>query len=66
MIPQRHTVLGALLALLCATAPMAKSLVVGDPAPDFKATTLDGKKLTLADFKGQVLIINFWATWCAP
>jgi cytochrome c biogenesis protein CcmG, thiol:disulfide interchange protein DsbE len=66
MISQRQTVLCALLALLYATTPMAKNLVVGDPAPDFTATTLDGKKLTLADFKGQVLIINFWATWCTP
>ena len=27
---------------------------------------LDGRKLTLDDFKGQVLVINFWATWCGP
>jgi peroxiredoxin len=45
---------------------MDKRLVVGKPAPDFKVTTLDGKQLTLADFKGQVLVLNFWATWCGP
>jgi cytochrome oxidase Cu insertion factor (SCO1/SenC/PrrC family) len=32
------------------------------PAPNFQVTTFDGKKLTLADFKGEVLVINFWAT----
>jgi thiol-disulfide isomerase/thioredoxin len=45
---------------------MSVKLVVGKPAPDFKVITLDGKELTLADFKGQVLILNFWATWCGP
>jgi thiol-disulfide isomerase/thioredoxin len=35
-------------------------------APDFQVTTVDGRTLSLADFKGQVLVINFWATWCAP
>jgi thiol-disulfide isomerase/thioredoxin len=36
------------------------------PAPDFQVTTFDGRKLTLADFKGQVVVLNFWATWCGP
>jgi peroxiredoxin len=36
------------------------------PAPDFQATTAAGEKRTLADFKGQVLVINYWATWCTP
>jgi len=35
-------------------------------APDFRATTFDGRTLTMADYKGQVLILNFWATWCKP
>ncbi len=44
----------------------SKTPVIGEPAPDFQVTTFDGKKLTLGDFKGQVLILNFWATWCGP
>jgi thiol-disulfide isomerase/thioredoxin len=44
----------------------AKDPVVDKAAPDFKATSFDGRKLSLADYKGQVLILNFWATWCAP
>jgi len=36
------------------------------PAPDFKITDLQGKTLSLADYKGKVLVINFWATWCPP
>jgi cytochrome c biogenesis protein CcmG/thiol:disulfide interchange protein DsbE len=39
---------------------------VDAPAPDFHVTTFDGRKLSLADFKGQVVVLNFWATWCGP
>jgi peroxiredoxin len=35
-------------------------------APDFKIQDLQGRTLTLADYKGKVLVINFWATWCPP
>lgn len=39
---------------------------VGDPALDFTLQDLDGNSYTLSDLKGQPIIINFWATWCAP
>ena len=38
----------------------------GQPAPDFTVETLDGETLRLADLKGQVVLVNFWATWCPP
>jgi peroxiredoxin len=37
-----------------------------EPAPDFAVATLDGDTVRLADLHGQVVLVNFWATWCAP
>lgn len=42
------------------------SLVVGKPAPDFTLGTLDGTEVSLSQFRGQPVLINFWASWCAP
>lgn len=39
---------------------------VGSIAPDFTARELDGTPITLADLKGEVVLLNIWATWCAP
>jgi peroxiredoxin len=41
-------------------------LHVGDEAPDFTASTLDGKQIRLKDLRGKVVLLDFWATWCAP
>lgn len=38
----------------------------GDPAPDFELATLSGETARLSDFRGRPVILNFWATWCAP
>src|SRR5215475_3035587 len=38
----------------------------GDVAPDFTLQALDGKNTRLSDFRGQAVLLNFWATWCAP
>ena len=36
------------------------------PAPDFKFPALDGKMVSLSDYKGKVVLVNIWATWCPP
>jgi peroxiredoxin/tetratricopeptide (TPR) repeat protein len=54
-----HAILAA--AALALTGPQ-----VGSPAPDFHLTTLEGKHVALADFRGKTLVLNDWATWCPP
>lgn len=38
----------------------------GTAAPDYKFKDADGKSMTVADLKGDVVVLNLWATWCAP
>src|SRR5437867_12994290 len=41
-------------------------LVVGMTAPDFRLPDLQGKTQRLSDYRGKVVFLNFWATWCKP
>ena len=43
-----------------------RPLTVGDRAPNFTAQTLEGEPVELEDYRGKVLLVNVWATWCAP
>ena len=54
------------VALFLAPPVVARQPQVGDVAPDFTVTLLDGSQLSLADLQGQVVVINYWATWCGP
>lgn len=60
--PQRAVLAGAPV-----TAPAADPApLVDHPAPNFTLTTTEGETLTLGDLKGQVVLVNIWATWCPP
>jgi thiol-disulfide isomerase/thioredoxin len=49
-----------------AQLPVIRFVRDPDPAPAFKAKDLDGKDLSLDAYKGKVVLLNFWATWCGP
>jgi peroxiredoxin len=42
------------------------TLDVGKPAPDFTLARLDRKMVSLSDYRGKVVLVNIWATWCPP
>jgi peroxiredoxin len=54
------------LMLLAACGSDPDVARVGKPAPDFTLVDRHGKNWTLSALKGQVVFVNFWATWCAP
>ncbi|HTK34650.1 MAG TPA: TlpA disulfide reductase family protein [Caulobacteraceae bacterium] len=57
---------GSSMATL-AVGPMKKLMDVSPaPPPAVRFSDADGKPVSLADFKGQVLVVNLWATWCGP
>jgi peroxiredoxin len=56
----------ALILIGTSFAPTAAAQANSDLAPDFKLTDINGKTISLSDYKGKVLFLNFWATWCPP
>lgn len=58
----------ALVAAGCASTAgqVAREPAAGAPAPDFTLRDLDGRVVHLSDFVGQVVLVDFWATWCVP
>jgi len=61
---KRPALIATLLALCFATTALALS--EGKPAPAVEARLFDGKTFKLDDYAGKVVILHFWASWCAP
>ena len=51
---------------LASASGEAVGLEVGNRAPDFTITTIEGETLSLSDLRGEVVLLNFWGTWCGP
>lgn len=45
---------------------LARIEMIGKPAPEILGSDVDGKPIRLSDFKGKVILVDFWATWCPP
>jgi peroxiredoxin len=54
------------LALALLTGMGSRPPVIGAPAPPFETTDLNGRPVALADYRGKIVLLNFWATWCEP
>ena len=60
--------LGVVVGFGCTKSESAQADAAADPqaAPEFETKTLDGDDTSLADYRGQVVLLNVWATWCDP
>jgi len=57
---------GVMLWLAPVLGPARAAPEIGKPAPALVVTQLDGQTFDLAAFRGKVVLVNYWATWCAP
>ena len=66
-IARRRLIGGLMAGAMLAEAGAANATPkVGKPAPKFIVTTFDRQKVSLTDLAGDVVILNYWATWCGP
>lgn len=58
--------IGLIVFSACASEPTEVAPIKGAIAPDFSLLNLEGETVSLSDFRGKSVIVNFWATWCGP
>jgi len=58
--------LGVLVVVAWLGRDRMRPVMAGHPAPDFEAVALDGTPVELSDYRGKVVLVNIWATWCRP
>ena len=63
---RRGFLIAVVVATLCFSAANAARDLVGSEAPDFALRSSLGENLRLSEYRGQVVMLNFWATWCGP
>ncbi len=61
----KNTLIGLVFGIFAASS-LASSGMEGQPAPDFALKSATGENLRLSEYRGDVVMINFWATWCGP
>jgi len=65
MMKIRKLLAGLALSVFAASS-LASSGLTGKPAPDFALKSSTGENMRLSEYRGDVVMINFWATWCGP
>ncbi len=60
------TILPGIILAIFAASSLASSSLEGQAAPDFVLKSSGGENLRLSEYRGDVVMINFWATWCGP
>jgi len=62
-----YTILTFFIGMLSSCIYSPETAVnIGQPAPSFKLRDLDGREISLEEYKGKIVLVDFWATWCSP
>ncbi len=65
MMKMKNILVGLVFGVFAATS-LASSGLTGQTAPDFALKSSNGENLRLSEYRGDVVMVNFWATWCGP